>query len=195
MDVSADIARVHRLAWCPGESMEAAWWSHLDLGEWQDEYIREPSCRSALDAAIVRRRGFPVKPLPAELTDVQRRLMALERRLHRMIIALGLVALDAPAYLVLGEYRRALKPWLDDAAMNQLLVLHVRRRVACEEEIVASDFITRARSTGQAWLDNELADCPVWRALEIRLPPGPEKRVEVPAGDALSTLVKLSRFL
>jgi len=121
--IDARIDRLHRLAWQPGASMHDAWWPRLGLGDWRFVYRGTPSCRPAVDAAIVARRGFPTRPLPAALPARSAALLELAPQWTRYITALGLVMLDCPEHLLLGENRKALAHVLDERDCEQLLAI------------------------------------------------------------------------
>ncbi|MGF6812909.1 hypothetical protein OKW30_008126 [Paraburkholderia sp. Clong3] len=189
------LARLYQLAWKPGEWMDAQWWSTLGLSAWQDTYAARASCRPAVDAAIVKRRGFPDAVLPASLMPSQKQLIQLEPHLLMRVTALGLSGLNCQAYLLLGEYRRVLAPVLGASACDQLMALPAPRGARPIEGIEPEHLVGRAAALGHAWLGKQLEGCPVWRALEMRLPPAAPLACDVPSDPAMSTLNRLERFL
>ncbi|MBY4897872.1 type III secretion system domain-containing protein [Cupriavidus sp. AU9028] len=192
------VQRLHRLAWRPGETMHAAWWSYLGLDNWQDDYRRHAGCRRALDALIVQRRGYPDGPLPAVLTAQQRQMMALEPRLPSLLLALGAVAARLPDLLLLGEYRRPLAAELGGEGCEQLAAL-VGDGGRAQRLPAPSEVPGWLRSIGMRWLDETLRGSVVWSALAVCLPPpdaGPAASVwPLPDRPALPMLMRLDRLL
>ncbi|WP_198021402.1 type III secretion system domain-containing protein [Burkholderia sp. WSM2232] len=189
------LARLYQLSWTPGAWMQEQWWAALDLGHWRPVYASLSSCRAALDSAIAKRRGFPDAVLPASLTAQQRQLLRLEGGLRKHMVGLGVVGLGLQPYLLLGEYRRALAPALDARACNQLLALAAPPGATFVASIEAGRFLDYATSYGQAWLGRQLRGCPVWRALEICLPPPMSIDCDIPSSSAIATLSRLERYL
>ncbi|TWG84967.1 type III secretion system (T3SS) protein LEE [Cupriavidus gilardii J11] len=192
------VQRLHELAWRPGASMHAAWWDHLGLSAWKTDYDRHPGCRRALDALIVQRRGFPAAPLPAVLSDEQKRMLSLESRLPMLVVALGIVVARAPELLMLGSYRRQLLPVLGSDGCDQLAALIPEGRGAMAVE-PPSPLVEWLRGLGSHWLEQTLPGSVIWQALSACLPPvsasaagGP---VIAPPGLALPMLFRLDRLL
>lgn len=192
------VQRLHELAWRPGASMHVAWWDHLGLSAWKTDYDRHPGCRRALDALIVQRRGFPAEPLPAALSDEQKRMLALEPRLPMLVVALGVVAARAPELLLLGSYRRQLLPVLGNDGCDQLAALLPEggRAPAMESPSAIVDWL---RGLGSHWLEQTLPGSVIWQALSACLPPVPAARATGPVvatpGLALPMLFRLDRLL
>lgn len=193
-DLCPAVRRLHVLAWRPGGAMHHGWWRYLGLDAWEDDYRRHPGCRRALDALIVQRRGFPTTPLPAALSDEQRRMLALEPRLPALMVALGAVAARAPELLLLGDYRRQLATVLGDAGCDQLAAL-VPDGQGLAVSRPAERVVDWLRELGRLWLDQTLPGSLVWQALSICLPPPGGLIVTPPTGLALPMLFRLERLL
>lgn len=191
--ISASLQRLHQLAWQPGQWMDSDWWQTLSLQPWQESYQRHPVLRPALDALIVSRRGFPLQALPASLTPFQEQLLALESRLPRLCMALGLLALSCPDYLLMGDYRRQLSSVLGTHGCDLLLALggfpDQQSPTLVPEELAAS-----ALARGVAWLRHSAGDCVACQTLVITLPPEPELAVPE-LGPAFPWLLRIGRFL
>ncbi|ESJ24520.1 hypothetical protein B551_0205460 [Cupriavidus sp. HPC(L)] len=188
------VQRLHALAWRPGAVMHQGWWGYLGLDAWQDDYRRHPGSRRALDALIVQRRGFPAGPLPATLSDQQRRLLAIEPRLPMLLVALGAVAARAPELLLLGDYRRQLLAVLGDDGCDQLAALVPDGKGAALSR-PPEQIVEWLRELGRLWLDHTLPGSTVWQALSICLPPPDSLLATPPAGLALPMLFRLERLL
>ncbi|QLL13462.1 type III secretion system domain-containing protein [Pseudomonas chlororaphis] len=195
-----EVKRLHRLAWQPGAWLDTSWWSSLGLADWEALYARHVSCRPAIDAALVARRGYPDGPLPGSLNARQTALLALEPRLVTLTTALGLIALDCPEYLLLREHRQALSPRLGDRACEQLFALHRGWNAlpAIENNASLNETVLQA---GTQWLTRQAGSCAVTHALLGLLPfatnsvsdsHGPK-----PSGTASAQdwLIKIGRFL
>lgn len=195
--LSPHVRRLHRLAWQPGAWFDRSWWTHLRLAEWQALYDRHPSCRSAIDATLVARRGFPRQPLPAVLSARQIALLELEPRLHALTTALGLIALDCPDYLLLRDSRQALSAHLGQRACEQLFILHTgwHAQPAMHDFAQLSDV---ALQTGTRWLSTTAGDCAASHGLLGLLPHCGDGEYDPPvdvAASAQEWLIKLGRFL
>ncbi|HBO5145140.1 TPA: hypothetical protein L4W69_005677 [Pseudomonas aeruginosa] len=194
------VKRLHQLAWQPGAWLDTSWWSSLGLADWEALYARHVSCRPAIDATLVTRRGYPDGPLPGSLSTRQSALLALEPRLVTLTTALGLIALDCPEYLLLRECRQALSPRLDDRACEQLFALHQGWNAMPTIKEYASLNET-ALQAGSEWLTRQAGSCAVIHALLGLLPCA--KRSDqhsyrpAPAGtlSAQDWLIKIGRFL
>lgn len=188
------VQRLHALAWRPGAVMHRGWWGYLGLDAWRDDYRRHPGSRRALDALIVQRRGFPAAPLPAALSDEQRRLLALEPRLPVLLVALGAVAARAPELLLLGDYRRQLLAVLGDDGCDQLAAL-VPDGKGPSLSRPPEQIVEWLRELGRLWLEQTLPGSTVWQALSICLPPPGALLATPPPGLALPMLFRLERLL
>lgn len=189
------VQRLHSLAWRPGAVMHPAWWDYLGLDAWKDDYHLHPGCRRALDALIVQRRGFPCAPLPAVLSDEQRRMLGLAQRLPALVIALGVVAAGTPELLLLGDYRRQLVAALGHDACVQLAALVPDRGDASSPSPPPARLVDWLRELGRLWLDHTLPGSVVWQALSICLPPPQAAAGMPPRGLALPVLFRLERLL
>ncbi|OHX19163.1 type III secretion system domain-containing protein [Chromobacterium sphagni] len=191
--ISAELQRLHQLAWRAGTWMDQGWWHELDLSPWQQSYQHHPVCRPALDRLIAKRRNFPKTPMPASLTPRQQAMLALEPRLPRLLTALGLLAMECPDYLLLGSYRRPLAACLGERGCDQLLALSTfsspRQPDLAPEQVAAA-----ALDLGTRWWRSADPNCPVQASLSILLPPGPAEPMPV-IGDAMQWLMRIGRFL
>lgn len=195
--MSGAVKRLHQLAWQPGAWLESSWWAHLSLAEWESIYDDHASCRRAIDATLVARRGFPKQPLPGTLSVRQNALMALEPRLSELATALGLIALDCPEYLLLRDYREALSIHLGDRACEQLFILHPgwKARPTIEDHSRLGEV---ALQTGTQWLSREAGNCAVSHGLLGLLPHSGNAVQDSLLNQAASApewLIKLGRFL
>lgn len=196
-DLSLPVQRLHQLAWQPGAWFDSSWWRHLRLAEWQALYHRHPYCRSAIDATLIARRGFPKEPLPAVLSARQCALLALESRLYALTTALGLIALDCPEYLLLRESREALSPLVGNRACEQLYFLHTgwHAQPAISDFAQLGDVALRA---GTQWLSQTAGDCAASQGLLGLLPHSGDPEPNSPAAPTVGAqdwLIKLGRFL
>lgn len=186
------VRRLHLLAWQPGADLHADWWGRLGLASWQADYLRHPACRQAIDREIVARRGFPHEPLPGALDAKQTALLVLEPQLPRLLVALGLIVLDCPDYLLLGAYRRVLAIPLGHRACDQLLALPQAWRGG-GARLAAEALVAGAAAAGAAWWARDQHGCPVRRALAGLFPLG--EGPDPPPEPAADCLLRVERFL
>ncbi len=190
--VPPPVRLLHRLAWQPGADMHADWWQRLELARWRHDYQRHPACRAAIDREIVVRRGFPDRPLPGVLDGRQSALLTLVPRLPGLVVALGLIALDCPDYLLMGAYRRALAAHLGSRACDQLLALH--RPWRGERTLPATAaLVSGAAAAGAHWWARDGQGCPARMALALLLPAGDGPAP--PMATAADCLLRVERFL
>ena len=194
------LQRLHRLGWRPGATMHEDWWPHLGLAAWRDSYQRHPPCRAAIDRLIVARRGYPAGALPAVLDERQTMLTSLEPRIGKLIIALGVIALDCADHLLIKPYRERLAARLGERACAQLLALHAGWRSASRVAEPAR-VVDVAIAAGVRWWRCDAASCVVATLVASRLPPGsdaadaPSAPPAPAAGPPLDKLLKIARFL
>jgi hypothetical protein len=193
--ITPAIQLLHRLAWQPGALMHSAWWSHLGFGSLQDCYSRHAQCRAPIDRLIVSRRGYPVAALPTRLDARQTALLGIESRLPKLIIALGLIALDSADYLLVKSYREHLLFHLGQRGCEQLLAVHrgwhSRKRVSSPADVVSV-----ALSVGVRWWQRDATSCITATLLTSKLPP-PLRDISctLPDNIALDKVLKIDRFL
>jgi Type III secretion system subunit len=169
-EISSSLQRLHQLAWQAGEWMHQGWWQVLSLTNWQNSYRRHSACRPLLNQLISQRRGFPLHPLPSELTSQQQQLLALEPRLLHLCTALGLLAMACPDYLLLRKYRCRLSVHLGEHGCDQLLTLGTF--ISPEPATLDPESLSEAaQELGVRWLQNGADACPVVAAMQIVLPP------------------------
>lgn len=195
--LSPSVQRLHQLAWQPGAWVDSSWWRHLRLAEWQALYNRHPYCRSAIDATLIARRGFPQEPLPAVLSTRQCALLELESRVYALTTALGLIALDCPEYLLLRDSREALSAHLGSRACEQLYFLHTGWHAppAINDFAQLGNVALRA---GTQWLSQTAGDCAASHGLLGLLPHSGDPQYNCPVAPTVSAqewLIKLGRFL
>ncbi|CAI8807475.1 type III secretion system domain-containing protein [Pseudomonas zeae] len=191
--ITPTLQRMHQLAFNPGSWMHDAWWTQLELTSWQDCYQRHASCRAAIDRLIRKRSALDGITLPGRLTSHQKVLMDMERDFGRFIAALGLIALNNPAHLLLKEHRQALSFLLEAQHCNQLLGLY-QGWSDTSLPVAASEFPDRALQVGMNWWLRDADSDPVTHLLSLRLPP-PKQVPLLPADHAHPWLLKIGRFL
>lgn len=195
--LSHTVKRLHQLAWQPGAWIDTSWWTHLQLANWEAPYGRYASCRRAIDATIVTRRGFPKAALPSVLNERQCALLDLEPRLYQLTTALGLIALDCPEYLLLRDFRETLSAQLGARACEQLFILHHgwKAQPALENHMHVGEI---ARQRGTQWLSRDAGHCAVSHGLLGLLPHSDSSSCDGPINQKTSAqhwLLKLGRFL
>lgn len=191
--VDQTLQRWHQWGWQPGHWMHEDWWQHLGLGAWRSVYRSRAACRPSIDRLILQHRCIAWTALPARLDARQRALLALEPRLPRLIIALGVVALNCPDHMLLKDSRLALEPYLDEGRCNQLLALH--RDWSCSvQALPAEDLSQAALHAGTRWWLRDAEPTPLNDLLTLRLPPVAEGPLSV-RDSAVQWLTKVGRFL
>lgn len=218
--INAEITRLHQLAWRPGAFMHRQWWLSLELVAWRPYYwadqttageaLGEPCqaveralsfqqlqapLRQAVDQLICQKRHFPLAPLPAMLSTDQQQLLALESRLGKLLVAVGLQLLGSPDYLLRGHYRRVLAPLLGWQALDQLWALW--RRGDQPALLPVEKLVIQAQQCAYQTIDTYLTQDPIWQALAVILPP--PLPVSTPAAvildNPLTLLFRIARFL
>ncbi|MEW9809476.1 MAG: type III secretion system domain-containing protein [Candidatus Symbiodolus clandestinus] len=217
--IAAEIIRLHQLAWRPGVVMHFQWWAQLQLSSWHPYYLKgqvdasdisallpstesslrdspwQASLQQAIDRLICQKRRFPIAALPAQLSGQQCRLLALEDRLGKLLVALGLQLLGSPDYLLRGHYRRVLAPLLGWQALDQLWTLW--RQGDHSAELPPEKLVEQAQQCAYQVLNSQLKTDPVWQTLLIQLPP--PLPAAAPAAVSFDTpltlLFRIARFL
>lgn len=191
--LAAGIDRLHRLAWQPGASMHACWWRQLALEHWEDVYRRTPSCRRAIDAAIVARRRFPSTPLRTTLPQREALLIDLAPDWARFITALGIVALDCPDHLLLSVHRQSLAQSLSMQDCEQMLAIHSGWSMNAAP-LAADRLAQAAYEAGARWWARDAGTNSTYQLLSTLLPPV-EPADNAPAASAMDWMSRLARFL
>ncbi len=219
--INAEITRLYQLAWRPGAFMHSQWWSSLQLLAWRPYYwadqaaegaalIEEPCqavasalsfqqlhspLRQAVDQLICQKRRFPLAPLPARLSTDQQELLALEPRLGKLLLAVGLQLLGSPDYLLRGHYRRVLAPLLGWQALDQLWALW--RQGDQPAQLPVEKLVSQAQQCAYQVFNTYLTPDPIWQALTVILPP--PLPASAPAAvildNPLTLLFRIARFL
>jgi hypothetical protein len=218
--INPEITRLHQLAWHPGAFMHSQWWSSLQLAAWRPVYWGEQETadetleeslqafesaltpqdlqnplRQAVDHFICQKRCFPSAPLPAMLSADQQRLLALEPRLGKLLLAIGLQLLGSPDYLLHGRYRRVLAPLLGWQSLDQLWTLW--RQGDQPAQCPAEQLVIQAQQCAYQVINTYLLRDPIWQALSVMLPP--PLPAATPAAvildNPLALLFKIARFL
>lgn len=193
LTVDQTIQRLHQWGWQPGHWMHEDWWRQLGLAPWRSVYRSRAACRPSIDRLILQHRGSAWASLPARLDDGQRAMLALEPRLPRLIVALGVVALNCPDHLLLKDRRLALEPYLDERHCDQLLALH--RDWSCTEQALPAEALSQvALHAGTRWWLRDVEPAPLSDLLALRLPPVADAALSV-RDNAVQWLTKLGRFL
>jgi Type III secretion system subunit len=218
--INAKITRLHQLAWRPGAFMHSQWWFSLQLLAWRPYYWcdqsaegeaieelcqaangelnfqqRQDPLRQALDQLICQKRCFPLAPLPAILSADQQQLLALESRLGKLLVAVGLQLLGSPDYLLRGHYRRVLAPLLGWQALDQLWALW--RQGDQPAQLPVEKLVVQAQQCAYQVINSYLTDDPVWQALSVILPPPlpASAPAAVSPDNPLIFLFRVARFL
>lgn len=190
--------RFFRLLRQPGLQMHGDWWLRLGLQDWQDKYTQlSPGSRRELDRLICRRRGYPVSQgnaISSEFTLMQEALLRAESRMPMLLLAMGLLLLECPDYLLWRPYRKVLSSWLSETQIERLQVLW--RNGQKTPQIKPEQLVLSAQNRAQVALELVLREDPVWQALRYTLPV-----VDTPHSAALPTtsaekmFMRLERFL
>lgn len=197
--ICPQVVRMHQLAWAPGRYLHPLWWRYLDLDGWDVDYLAHPACCRALDTLIIERRGFPDGALPGDLAEGQRKLLNLEGRLPMLLTALGIFASGTANLLLIGQYRRALKPVLGEEGCDQLCAIAPASTNlpgppdGPEPDAIVEWLLAR----GCDWMHASLPDCSVWQSLAVLFPPPVPATtpVRAPDGSPLAILFRLDRLL
>ncbi|MCC7006997.1 MAG: hypothetical protein IT497_10210 [Ottowia sp.] len=193
--ISAEIQRLHTLAWQPGLWMESGWWKKLGLVSWQAIYQDYPSCRSSIDQAIIARRQFPQEILPGMLSPSEALLLDSEEKLTQLVTVMGLIHWGARDALSLGHSRRTLVKAIGESCCNQLLVLKLPWATHAQRLDIDEKDIPDMIQAGCQWLMSA-DDQVLIKALLIKLPPC--EKAQAPhlfSHPPLPTLLTLARFL
>lgn len=191
--VDQTVQRLHQWGWQPGHWMHEDWWPHLGLVPWRSVYRSRAACRPSIDRLILQHRGIAWTSLPARLDARQRAMFALEPRLPRLIVALGVVALNCPDHLLLKDSRLALEPYLDERRCDQLLAL--RRDWSGTEQALPAEALSQAAlHAGTRWWLRDVEPDPLSYLLTLRLPPVADAPLSV-RDNAVQWLTKVGRFL
>jgi hypothetical protein len=115
--------------------------------------------------------------------------------LPKLIIALGLIALDSPDHLLVKMYRERLVPHLGERSCEQLLAVHSGwQSKACVSS--PSDLVELALTIGTRWWQRDGASCITATLLTSKLAPtlGGVTYI-LPDESALDKIIKIDRFL
>lgn len=198
------ITQLARLVWQPGRHMDARWWRTFDMSAWQHVYRHRPATRASIDRQLNVRREWPdaLTGLGAELTlsDAACAALRLVPNMRRVALAYGLHAMGCPDYLLFGDYRRVLVPWLDAWQCDRLLL--ARRDWPTPALVPAEQLVDAALATTAAYLDQTPVNASpdvaaVQRAMRVLLPPHDSSTHSDPvlAPDVWSRLVALEKML
>lgn len=192
--IEVEQQRLHELVWRPDKWMHASWWRAFELSQWQQVYQQSPSCQGAIDNMILRRKDLSFSPILKQLEPRQYQILALETRLMKLFLAMGILVLACPDYLVLRRYRCRLTDIFGEQGCEQLLAIgtfyHSPSQVIYSEE----DFIEKAQGIGLSWWYAEKTDCVVYHALKTTFPNYPPQ--EAPRlGSIFPWLLRIGRFL
>lgn len=192
--IGAEQQRLHDLFWRPGQWMHPSWWEQLELSQWQLVYQQSVACRPLIDQIIIQRKGLPMSPIPRDLDAYQCQFLALETQLMKLFIAMGLLVLASPDYLLFGHYRRHLVEIFGERGCEQLLAIGVFQNSSSQCLYSEDDFIMKAQEIGLSWWYSEKNNCIVYQALGTLFPIQPAK--EVPhLGSIIPWLLRVGRFL
>lgn len=191
--VDKTVQRLHQWGWQPGHWMHEDWWPHLGLAPWRSVYRSLATCRPSIDRLILQHRGVAWTSLPARLDAEQRAMFALEPRLPRLIVALGVVALNCPDHLLFKDNRLALEPYLSERSCDQLLALH--RGWSGNEHALPAETLSRAAlHAGTRWWLRDVEPAPLSDLLTLRLPPVTDAALSN-RDNAVQWLTRVGRFL
>ncbi|ALS60552.1 type III secretion system domain-containing protein [Pandoraea norimbergensis] len=206
--ISFEVTQLVQLIWQPARFMDAGWWQTLDMSAWQHVYRHQPATRAQIDRCLVERRGWPTTPdglgLALPLSDAACVTLRLVPNLRRVALAYALRTMGCPDYLWLGDYRRALSPWLDAWQCDRLLL--TRRDWPCLAALTPDQLVDAAFTAMAALFDamptNHSSSPDVniaCRATRILLPPGesePSTRLDLTAPpDLWARMAALEKML
>lgn len=189
--ITTELTELYHFAWHPGDWMTDSWWEALNLKQWQETYKNYPICRLALNKLIIKRRGFPLNKLPVLINEENCQLLHLRPRLNRLLTGIGLIALGCKDYLLLGNYRCALRAVLGEKGCDPLLLIGTNWHGS--PTLAPEDIAFEAQQVGIAWLASQEKHNMVWHALSICLPFC--NRVSNVTVSALPTLFRVAKFL
>ncbi|KML17784.1 hypothetical protein VL10_24105 [Leclercia adecarboxylata] len=166
------IGSFFQLLWQPGLRLHEHWWIRLDLSHWEKNYpLLSPKGQRELDRLICHRRQFPLASNNLPLSNhsaLQSALIRADRRMPVLLLALGLLLLECPDYLLWRPYREVLSSHLSHVQLEQLQILWRRGRRS--PQLSPADLIQGAQMTGLTALSLELQNEPVWQAISYSLP-------------------------
>ncbi|MGC7406730.1 type III secretion system domain-containing protein [Pandoraea pneumonica] len=198
------LTQLARLIWQPGRYMDERWWRKFDMSALQYVYQHRLATRAAIDRQLNARRGWPndLSELGTELSlsDTACATLRLVPNVRRVALAYGLHVMGCPDYLLFGDYRRVLVPWLDAWQCDRLLL--ARRDWPTPGTVPPEKLVDTALATTVACLDetpvNASPDVAVaHRAMRVLLPPSDSSTHPdlAPAPDVWSRLVALEKML
>ena len=181
----------------PGKTLHTSWWHKLGLSTWMALYQSTPSLARHIDLYIRHAMNMPeLIVTPSSFSDIQKSMFTSVKRLPKLIVALGLLLLECPDYLLRREYRQQLETVLDEMSINQLWMLW--RGQKREPNINAQDLIDAAWDCGYYSLAELQKNDPLWCALRLQLPAPKELSQDklTPATEVVwSEFRRLERFL
>lgn len=171
LPLTADIRYLHQLAWRPAQFAHPLWLAAVGIRAENYRYGRHRELDSVLDSALNRLRNFPQQALPAVLNKQQQCQIVGPERVSARSVALGLVYLQCDDYLRLRRYRQALSPLLNEDDIQQLMGMGYRGRLPAT--LSPRHLPDIAFRLGHSLAHHVRANCLIWRAISISLPPQP----------------------
>ena len=182
----------------PGKTMHASWWEELSLTSWASVYGTNNILTRQIDALIIHRGHLPA--FPATLNGMTERGQVLSRlswKLPYFILALGVLLLECPDYLIRREYRTPLAEQLGEEQVQLLWMLW--RGGEKNPALSADELVLYAHQLGYQAVELCFATDPVWQVLRLHLPVPPPEEHEVhmtfDKEAIFSELQRLERFL
>lgn len=167
--------RLYHLFIRPGYHLHEEHWRQTSLADWRDDYMHSPALRPAIDRQLRKTLAWRWPTEGAKLTQKHRDWLSWLPDMPRLILALGLVHLSCPDYVLLGEYRKALEPSLGVQALNQLAGLW--QGEGHQPELTPDELMPGALQMGMRLFALQNEQDWVWNMIWHTLPSVPEGEV------------------
>ncbi len=178
----------------PGYHLHEERWRQTALAGWREEYMNSPALRPGIDRELRKALAWRWPKEGAKLTQKHRDWLCWLPELPRLIMALGLMHLSCPDYVLLGEYRKALEPALGMQALNQLAGLWQGK--GGQPDLTPDALPYGALQVGMRLFAHQNEQDWVWKMIWHTLPAGQEgESPDVSSESVYRQMHRLRRFI
>lgn len=178
----------------PGYHLHEDHWNRTSLANWRDEYMKSPALRPGIDRQLRKALAWRWPKEGANLTQKHRDWLSWLPDLSRLVLALGVMQLSCPDYLLLAEYRNALMPHLDTQTLNQLA--GIWQGPARQPAFAPEGLLNGALEMGIRLFSHQNEQDWVWNMVRHTLPAGSEGEMpDVSAESVYRQMHRLRKFI
>nr|WP_249428051.1 type III secretion system domain-containing protein [Enterobacter asburiae] len=178
----------------PGYHLHEDHWKRTSLVNWRDEYMKSPALRPCIDRQLRKALAWRWPKEGASLTQKHRDWLSWLPDLPRLVLALGVMQLSCPDYLLLAKYRNVLMPHLDTQTLNQLA--GIWQGTPQQPAYAPEDLLKGALQMGIRLFSHQNEQDWVWNMVRHTLPSGSEGEVsDVSAEYVYKQMHRLRKFI